>query len=167
MGTPVTTIDTRFGDPDAQPMAWSDTERLLADAELYWLSTTGRGGGPHVTPLIGLWRDGAFWFCTGPGEQKARNLQHETQVAVTTGTNTWADGADVVVEGDAHRITDPAQLQTLADAYLAKYGEQWRFEVVDGGFGGEGFGAEVFRVDPRKVLVFAKHPHGQTTHRLR
>ena len=102
-----------------------------------------------------------------PGEQKARNLQHETQVAVTTGTNTWADGADVVVEGDAHRITDPAQLQTLADAYLAKYGEQWRFEVVDGGFGGEGFGAEVFRVDPRKVLVFAKHPHGQTTHRLR
>jgi len=167
MGTPVTTIDTRFGDPDAQPMAWSDTERLLTDAELYWLSTTGRGGGPHVTPLIGLWRDGAFWFCTGPGEQKARNLQHEPQVAVTTGTNIWADGTDVVVEGDAHRIADPAQLQTLADAYLAKYGEQWRFEVVDGGFGGEEFSAEVFRVDPRKVLVFAKHPHGQTTHRLR
>ncbi len=119
-------------------------------------------------PLIGLWRDGAFWFCTGPGEQKARNLEHETQVAVTTGTNTWADGTDVVVEGNAHRVTDRARLQELADAYLAKYGEQWRFEVVDGGFGGDEFTAGgVFRVDPRKVLVFAKHPHGQTTHRLR
>lgn len=167
MSTPVTTIDTRFGDADAQPMEWSDTEHLLTDAELYWLSTTGSGGGPHVTPLIGLWRDGAFWFCTGPGEQKARNLEHETQVAVTTGTNTWADGTDVVVEGNAHRVTDRARLQELADAYLAKYGEQWRFEVVDGGFGGDEFTAGVFRVDPRKVLVFAKHPHGQTTHRLR
>lgn len=167
MSTPVTTIDTRFGDSDAQPMAWSDTEHLLADAELYWLSTTGRGGGPHVTPLVGLWRDGAFWFCTGPGEQKARNLQHETQVAVTTGANTWADGTDVVVEGNARQITDSVQLQVIADAYLAKYGERWRFEVVDGGFGADEFTAGVFRVDPRKVLVFAKHPHGQTTHRLR
>ena len=44
-------------------------------------------------------------FCTGPTEQKARNLEHARFVAVTTGVNTWQDGLDVVVEGTAERVT--------------------------------------------------------------
>ena len=37
----------------------------------------------------------------GPEEQKAQNLAHSTAVTVTTGVNTWNDGLDVVVEGNA------------------------------------------------------------------
>jgi hypothetical protein len=37
-------------------------------------------------------------------------------VALTTGTNTWAQGLDVVVEGIAVRVTHPDALQRLADA---------------------------------------------------
>ena len=56
--------------------------------------------------------------------------------------------------------------QRLADAYEAKYGSVWRFEVGDGVFGtGEG-AAAVFRIDPAKVLAFAKEPHAQTTYRF-
>ena len=36
---------------------------------------------------------------------------------------------DVVVEGAAVRVTDPAPLQELADAWYAKYGDDWHFAV--------------------------------------
>jgi hypothetical protein len=88
-------------------------------------------------------------------------------VALTTGVNTWADGLDIVVEGAAVRVTDADALHALAAAYLAKYGEDWRFDVGDGVFThGDGGAAGVFRIDPGKVIAFAKAPHGQTTYRF-
>jgi hypothetical protein len=86
-------------------------------------------------------------------------------VALTTGTNTWAQGLDVVVEGTAVRVRDRGALQALADAYEAKYGSRWHFEVGDGVFGEGPRAAAVFRIAPRKVLAFAKQPHGQTAYR--
>jgi hypothetical protein len=68
-----------------------------------------------VTPLIGVWQDGAVHFCTGLREQKAHNLEHHRRVALTTGSNAWVRGVDVVVEGTAARVTEPATLQRLAD----------------------------------------------------
>src|SRR4051812_23240413 len=98
------TIDRRFSDPESTPTPWADAERVLERAELYWLTTVRADGRPHVTPLIGVAWDGALHFCTGLREQKARNLEHSADVALTTGTNTWAKGLDVVVEGRAVRI---------------------------------------------------------------
>ena len=63
------------------------------------------------------------------------------------------------------RITDRAELQRLADAYEAKYGSFWHFDVSDGGFGSGEMSAAVFRIEPSKVMAFAKEPHGQTTYR--
>ena len=131
-------IDKRFSDPDAEPTPWSDTARVLEQAELYWLTTVRADGRPHVTPLIGLAVDSTVFFCTGPDEQKAKNLEHSAQLALTTGNNAWAAGLDVVVEGTAVRVTDPADLRRLADAYVAKYGEVWRFGVGDEVFGTDG-----------------------------
>jgi hypothetical protein len=116
--------------------------------------------------LIGVVEDGAMHFCTGLGEQKARNLEQCRQVALTTGTNTWAQGLDVVVEGTAVPVTDNDTLQRLADAYEAKYGDAWHFDVVDGGFGTDEDFAAVFRIEPAKVLAFAKAPHAQTRYRF-
>src|SRR5262245_41360090 len=98
---PTTKLDTRFSDPAAGATAWDDTTAALARAELYWITTVRADGRPHVTPLIGAWHDGALHFCTGLEEQKARNLEANRSVALTTGVNTWADGLDVVVEGTA------------------------------------------------------------------
>jgi pyridoxamine 5'-phosphate oxidase-like protein len=119
-----------------------------------------------VTPLIGVWQDGAVHFCTGLREQKARNLEHHRQVALTTGNNAWARGMDVVVEGTAARVTEPATLQRLADGYEAKYGSEWHFDVGDGVFRSGDNAAAVFRIAPTKVLAFAKQPHAQTTFRF-
>ena len=164
---PTTKIDPRFSDPNAEAAPWSDVAGALERAELYWLTTVRADGRPHVTPLVGVMHDGVVHFCTGLREQKARNLEHSAFVAVTTGVNAWAQGMDVVVEGSVERITDPATLQALADAYVAKYGEAWRFEVEGDGFKSEGGGpAAVFRVAPSKVMAFAKDPHAQTTFRF-
>jgi PPOX class probable F420-dependent enzyme len=163
---PTAQFDPRFSDPKAGPTPWPEAVSALEEAELYWLTTVRADGRPHVTPLIGVTDDGVVHFCTGLREQKARNLEHSPQVALTTGTNTWAQGLDVVVEGTAERVVDRDTLQRLADAYEAKYGSVWHFDVGDGVFGSGEDAAAVFRVEPSKVLAFAKEPHGQTSYRF-
>ena len=164
---PTAQIDPRFSDGEADPTPWPEVERVLEQAELYWLTTVRADGRPHVTPLIGVAEDGVMHFCTGLREQKAHNLEHNAQVALTTGNNTWARGLDVVVEGSAVRVADNDALQRLADAYEAKYGSVWHFDVGDGVFGTGEDAAAVFRIEPAKVLAFAKEPHAQTTYRFR
>jgi pyridoxine/pyridoxamine 5'-phosphate oxidase len=165
---PSASLDSRFSEPAAAATPWSEAARELERAELYWLTTVRADGRPHVTPLIGVALDGALHFTTGLQEQKARNLERNPGVALTTGNNAWAQGLDVVVEGRAVRVTDEAPLRQLATAFEDKYGAAWHFDVGDGVFlhsGGE-HAAAVFRIEPAKVLAFAKHPHAQTTYRF-
>ena len=172
---PTGKIDPRYGDASATPPAWDDIERLLTDAQLYWIITVRADGRPHAVPLVGVWHDGAFAFCTGSQEQKQRNLDADPRVAVTTGStgaDGWDSGKDVVVEGTAVRVTDPDALQRLADAWFAKYGEDWKYEVREHEFvelshsgGGTAGGARVYRVTTTKVIVFGG-AHGQTTYRV-
>jgi general stress protein 26 len=168
MPEPAAKLDTRFSDPAAEATPWPEVERVIEQAELYWLTTVRADGRPHVTPLIGAWFDGAMHFTTGLEEQKARNLEGNPAVALTTGSNAWAKGLDVVVEGRAARVTDNSALQGLADALEAKYGAVWRFDVGDGVFlhSGGKHSAAVFRIEQSKVLAFAKDPHAQTTYRF-
>src|ERR687889_2043648 len=112
-------IDPRYGDASATAPPWDAIERILVDAQLYWIITVRADGRPHAVPLVGVWKDGAFFFCTGSQEQKQRNLDANPQVAVTTGStgaNGWDSGKDVVVEGTAVRVTDAQAPQTLAPA---------------------------------------------------
>lgn len=166
-------LDARFSQAK-QPVEWAQVTEALAGAELYWLTTVRKDGRPHTTPLVGAWVDSqkeqAFVFCTGPEEQKAQNLEHSTAVTVTTGVNTWNDGLDVVVEGNAERLTGLDTLTPLADAIREKYDGEWDFTPDDDGFGhtdkfGDSHIAHVFRVPAAKVLAFAKSPHGQTRFR--
>jgi general stress protein 26 len=168
-------IDPRYGDASATAPPWDDIERLLTDAQLYWIITVRTDGRPHAVPLVGVWHDGAFAFCTGPEEQKQRNLDANPHVAVTTGTtgaSGWSVGKDIVVEGTAVRVTAADALQALADAWFAKYGDDWRFEVRGEEFvelsqsgGSTEGGARVYRVKPAKVIAFGD-PRGQTTYRF-
>lgn len=162
-GDPRTVFDGRFSDPAAGATPWPEVAGALGRAELYWLTTVRADGRPHVTPLTALWVDGWFLFATGEDEQKAHNLAAHPQVAVTTGTNTWTAGLDVVIEGAAAMVTDTATLQRFADLMREKYDGDWDYRVM-GEFVSPGGDtrARLHRVTPGKVLAFAKDPHGQT-----
>ena len=149
-------LDQRFSTEGTSATAWSEALELLQKAEIFWLSTVRPDGRPHVTPLIAVWVDEALQFCTGPTEQKARNLHGNQHVVLTTGCNLIGEGLDVVVEGDAVRQRDDAKLQRIADAYVWKYGNDWLFTVRDGAFEHESGIALVFEIAPRKAFGFRK-----------
>lgn len=163
---PTTELDARYGDAGVPATPWSRGSEVLEQAELYWLTTIRPEGRPHVTPLIGVWADDALHFCTGAEERKARNLEGNRQVVVTTGCNTWAEGFDVVVEGDAVLVHDDGALRRLAAAWEAKYGSDWHFEVEDGAFVAQEGRALVFGVAPTTAFGFGKGPHSQTRWRF-
>lgn len=138
---------------------------MLANSEMFWLSTVRRDGRPHVTPLPAIWLDGVLHFCAGAHEQKAKNLESNAWCTLTTGTNQLRSGLDVIVEGAANRVTDGAQLQRLAALWKSKL--DWPFEVGDGAFRDRaGRTGLVFGVRPTKVLAFGKgEPFSQTRYR--
>jgi hypothetical protein len=165
--TPKAQLDPRFSGPDATARPWSDATSALERAKLYWISTVRRDGRVHTTPLIAVWLDDAVHFTTGPDEQKAKNLAANPHCTMLTGCNTLREGLDVVVEGEAVRVDDDARLRRIADAYLAKYGEEWRFRVEGGAFHHEGGEAHVFAVAAARVLAFGKgEPYSQTAYRF-
>ena len=166
MREPTSSIDTRFSDPDAAPTSWEETVRALESAELSWITTVRADGRPQVSPLVAVWLDGAVHFCTGAAEQKAVNLAAHQQVVLTTGCNSWDRGLDVVVEGDAVRVTDDATLQRLAEAWRGKWDGRWQFQARAGAFHHEAGEALVFAVAPTKVLAFGKGTFSHTRHRF-
>jgi hypothetical protein len=113
-----------------------------------------------------VWNRGALYFCTGAGEQKGVNLSRNPHCTLTTGTNLWKQGLDVVIEGDAVRVTDDSRLRQLADAWATKYQGDWQFEVDNHAFRGEGGEALVFEVAASKIIAFAKGDFAQTRYRL-
>lgn len=164
---PTAELHERFSQPDATARPWAEVVDVLSKSEMFWLSTVRRDGQPHVTPLPAIWLDGALHFCTGAAEQKAKNLESDPRCILTTGTNQFRSGLDVVVEGAAVRVTDEAQLQRLAAMWKSKI--DWTFEVADGAFHDPDDGglAVVFGVTPTKVLSFGKgEPYSQTRYRF-
>ena len=133
MDDPKPELDPRFSSPGATARPWSDARIRLLEAEIYWLSTVRPDGRPHTTPVAAVWFDDALVFGTGPTEQKAKNLATNTRVTATTGTNQLRTGFDIVIEGEAVRLTDPAVLRPIADAFDAKYSGMFHYEVSDDG----------------------------------
>jgi nitroimidazol reductase NimA-like FMN-containing flavoprotein (pyridoxamine 5'-phosphate oxidase superfamily) len=163
---PVVELDARYGEEGVAATAWADARERLERAELYWVTTVRRNGRPHITPLIAVWVDDALYFCTGPDEQKAKNIAVNPHCILMTGSNALHEGMDLVVEGDAVKVGDDAKLRRLADAWEAKYGPEWHFDVRDGAFRHEQGEAWVFEVAPTTAYGFGKSPYSHTRWRF-
>src|SRR5437764_1100336 len=150
---PAIALQPEFSSDNAAPTPWAQASDSLEKARIYWLSTVRPDGRPHVTPLFAVWLEGAIYFCTGPEERKAKNLAGNRQCVVTTGCNV-IEGVDVVVEGDAVRVSDDATLQAVAGLFDSKY--DWQYEVREGALYGKGGRAELYRVVPARALGFGK-----------
>ena len=169
MSEPRTHLDQRFSEPRATALRWGEVRSLIERAELWWLTTIRADHRPHVTPLVAVWHDGALHFCTGTGEQKARNLAANPDVVLTTGANEWERGTDIVIEGRAEKVTEHDRLTTLAAAWRTMWDGRWTFTVSAGVFRhaeGDGDIAEVYAVRPVRAFAFGKAPASQTTYRF-
>ncbi|HEV2993058.1 MAG TPA: pyridoxamine 5'-phosphate oxidase family protein [Acidimicrobiia bacterium] len=113
---------------DAPIIAWSKVRDVLAggitqitqgpgtggpDRHTSWLATVRPDGRPHVMPLGVLWTEDRAFFTAGPASQKARNLARDPRCTLTVATEPF----DLVVEGEAVRVTDDAALQRVAAGY--------------------------------------------------
>ncbi|MGW1965418.1 pyridoxamine 5'-phosphate oxidase family protein [Streptomyces sp. NPDC001935] len=127
---PATELDARYssalsprpGAADVTATEWTEALRTMEAAEIFWVSTVRPDGRLHVTPVIAAWHEGVLYFSTGPGEQKAKNLAHNRHCALTTGANSLTEGLDVVIEGEASPVSDPAVVERVITAYETKYG---------------------------------------------
>jgi hypothetical protein len=139
------------------------------NARTTWLTTINEDGSPHVTPVGALWLDGTFWFQTGAGTRKRRNVERDPRCSVAVSIR----DADVVLEGDAARVTDPASLARVAKGW-ADGG--WPAEPDESGSGITApFNApaqgpppwNVYRIEPRSVIVaLGAEPGGLTRFRF-
>lgn len=129
---------------------WATAEERLTKARSYLLSTVRPDGRPHVAPMWGVWLDNVFYFSTGEGSRKAKNLAREPRCAFSV----EAGDLHLVIEGSASPVSDEALLRAMAAAYTPKY--DWPLEVRDGGvFGGDDAGGgPVFAVTPRVAFAF-------------
>lgn len=117
-----------YGDP---PIPWSRAlEALEAPLDTQaprttWLSTVDPDGRSHVAGVGALWVDGTFYFTSGPGTRKSRNLAANPNCALSMAL----PGLDLVIEGRAAKVTDQAALERLAQRYAA---QGWPARVSDG-----------------------------------
>jgi hypothetical protein len=120
-----------------------------------WLSTVNEDGSPHVTPVGALWLDGTFWFQTGAGTRKCRNVARDPRCSIAVSIR----DADVVFEGDATRVTEAEALARVAKGWADN---GWPAEPDDSGQGITApFNApaqgpppwNVYRIEPRSAIV--------------
>ena len=78
-----------------------------------WLATIDPDGSPHITGVGAVWVDDTFWFETGERSRKGRNLARDPRCTLAVAT----DEFDLVIEGEAHRVTDPAIVADLAQRH--------------------------------------------------
>jgi hypothetical protein len=157
---------TNLGAADGlPPVDWAAiAERLDAgsspapdahNARTTWLTTINEDGSPHVTAVGAIWIDGAFWFQTGDGTHKRHNVERDPRCSIAISIL----DADVVVEGVATRVTDPAAVARAAQTW-ADGG--WPAEPDPSGSGITApFNAptqgpppwHVYRIEPRSAVV--------------
>jgi PPOX class probable F420-dependent enzyme len=139
------------------------------NARTTWLSTINVDGSPHVTAVGALWVDRTFWFQTGAGTRKGRNVRRDPRCALAVSIR----DADVVIEGEAKRVTDPSDVRRIAKAW-ADHG--WPAEPDESGsgitapFNAPALGPppwNVFRIEPRSATVaLGSEPGGLTRFRF-
>ena len=113
------------------PLPWSRAETQLAASNgpsvTHFLATVRPDGRPHVAGVGALWVDDRFYFTSGAGTRKSRNLAARADCVISV----KLPDLDIVVEGAARKVTDEPTLQRLAERYGA---QGWPATVKDGAF---------------------------------
>jgi hypothetical protein len=99
-------------------LPWSRPRDILASdtpkSQLtFFVATVRPDGRPHSAGVGAVWADDALYFTSGPGTLKSRNLAVNPACSVSVALR----GMDLVLDGEAHRITDKSTLDRLAAVF--------------------------------------------------
>jgi hypothetical protein len=78
-----------------------------------YLGTVRPDGRPHAAGIGPLWHDGDIYIVSGPGTRKSRNLAVNPACTISMGL----EGIDLILEGEASRVTDRPTLEKVAALY--------------------------------------------------
>jgi len=111
-------------------LPWSRPRDLLVagpdqPGTTFFLATTRPDGRPHVAGIGVYWHDGDLYFTSGPGTGKSKHLGAAPACAISIAL----EGIDLILEGDATKVTDPTVMETVI-AIFRDGG--WPAEVQDG-----------------------------------
>jgi len=162
---------------DAPPVAWDAVTNALdagftlapgtsgPDRHSAWLTTIDPDGAPHTAGIGAAWLDGTWWFETGRRTRKGRNLERDPRCTLAIALR----DLDLVVEGDASVVTDPATVARLAEHWAA---DGWPCRVDESGvaltadFSAQSAGRppwHVYRIDLRAATALQTvEPYGAT-----
>jgi general stress protein 26 len=140
-----------------KPVAWREALRRLEQSDFGWLTTILPDGRPHSRPVLTLWMDDAPYIVTNADTRKGRNLAANSHASLAV-SNTQLPAVDLVVEGDAVRVTDNVKLDRLAAEFRNK---GWQVSVGDSALDADE-GAPtagpapylVYEIRPRKAFGF-------------
>ena len=136
-------------------LPWSQVVERLDQAQNYWLVTTRPNGRPHVTPVWGVWVDGALYFDDIPTALWARNMAGYPAIAVHL-----ESGTDVVViEGlgeDVAAVTNQELRSQIVQRWNDKYGRLAPTPAADG----------IYRLRPRAARAWTRFPDDATRWRF-
>ncbi len=128
-----------------------------------WLTTINPDGSPHVTPVGFVQLDGVWYFTSGPGTRKSRNIAADARCAVSVATQPF----DLVIEGSAARVTDADELRSVADEYVrVGWPAQVDGEALTAEYSAPSAGPppwQVYKITPATVFAFGTaEPYGAT-----
>jgi hypothetical protein len=139
------------------------------NAKTTWLTTINEDGSPHVTAVGAIWLDGTYWFQTGAGTRKRRNVERDPRCSVAVSVL----DADVVVQGVAEHVTESDAIARAASTWASG---GWPAEPDPTGSGITApFNApaqgpppwHVYRIQPHSVtVVLGAEPGGLTRFEL-
>lgn len=139
---------------EAIRMTDEECRRFLQTQQVVCVSTVGRDGYPHVTPLSFILLDGRIWCWTYAKSQKARNLERNNRAGalVESGTDyRELRGAMFKVDVRLHR--DHATLLRFAVALVDRYTA----------LGAQGPDLELFRAQIPHRVALELIEHGRVT----
>lgn len=99
-------------------LPWSRPRDLLAATAPtpdipFFLGTVRPDGRPSSAGIGAIWINGDLYFTSGPGTRKSRNLAANPACTISA----RLPSIDLVIEGEAARVTDAATLEQAANRY--------------------------------------------------
>jgi len=132
------------------------------DRHTCWLSTVNSDGSSHTVPLGTLSIGGVFYFTSGDGTLKSKNLARDPRCSIAVATRPF----DLVLEGKAKKVTDKTTLEQVAKAFRTV---GWKATVKGGALTAEYSAPSagpppwcVYEMVPKTVFAFGTAEEGAT-----